>query len=59
MREGESGCHRESDPALYEDYARAKPVMDRQRAAKDELAGLYSDWESAQQRLAAIATDPQ
>jgi ATP-binding cassette subfamily F protein 3 len=46
-----------ADPALYEDFAKAKPVMDRQRAAKDELAGLYAAWETAQERLAAIAKD--
>src|SRR5512138_1608865 len=43
-----------ADPALYEDFAKAKPVMDRQRAAKDELAGLYAAWETAQERLAAL-----
>ncbi|HET8539774.1 MAG TPA: ABC-F family ATP-binding cassette domain-containing protein [Anaeromyxobacter sp.] len=46
-----------ADPALYEDFARAKPVMDRQRAAKDELASLYAAWEAAQERLGAIASD--
>jgi ATP-binding cassette subfamily F protein 3 len=43
-----------ADPALYEDYARAKPLIDRQRAAKDELALRYAEWESAQERLAAL-----
>jgi ATP-binding cassette subfamily F protein 3 len=43
-----------ADPALYEDFARAKPVMDRQRAAKDELAALYAAWEAAQEKLAAL-----
>jgi ATP-binding cassette subfamily F protein 3 len=43
-----------ADPALYEDYARAKPLIDRQRAAKDELAARYAEWESAQERLAAL-----
>jgi hypothetical protein len=31
--------------------------MDRQRTARDELAGLYSAWEAAQERLGAIAED--
>ncbi len=46
-----------ADPALYEDFAKAKPVMDRQRAAKDELAELYDAWEAAQERLGASAGD--
>ncbi|HYG69025.1 MAG TPA: ABC-F family ATP-binding cassette domain-containing protein, partial [Anaeromyxobacteraceae bacterium] len=41
-----------ADPALYEDFARAKPFIDRQRAAKDELERLYAEWESAQEALA-------
>jgi ATP-binding cassette subfamily F protein 3 len=43
-----------ADPALYEDFARAKPLIERQRAAKDELAVRYAEWESAQERLAAL-----
>jgi ATP-binding cassette subfamily F protein 3 len=43
-----------ADPALYEDFARAKPFIDRQRAAKEELATRYAEWESAQERLAAL-----
>jgi len=43
-----------ADPALYEDYARAKPFIDRQRAAKDELEARYADWERAQEKLAAL-----
>jgi ATP-binding cassette subfamily F protein 3 len=43
-----------ADPALYQDFARAKPLIDRQRAAKDELAVRYAEWESAQERLAAL-----
>src|SRR5512133_1569999 len=46
-----------ADPALYEDFAKAKPVMERQRAAKDELAELYGAWEAAHERLEAIAGD--
>jgi ATP-binding cassette subfamily F protein 3 len=46
-----------ADPALYEDFAKAKPVMERQRAAKDELAGLYAAWEAAHERLDALAGD--
>jgi ATP-binding cassette subfamily F protein 3 len=43
-----------ADPALYEDFARAKPLIDRQRAAKEELEARYAEWESAQERLAAL-----
>jgi ATP-binding cassette, subfamily F, member 3 len=41
-----------ADPALYQDFARAKPFIDRQRAAKEELEELYAAWEAAQERLA-------
>jgi ATP-binding cassette subfamily F protein 3 len=43
-----------ADPALYADFARARPLIDRQRAAREELARLYALWEEAQERLAAI-----
>ncbi len=43
-----------ADPALYTDFARAKPLIDRQRTAKDELTTRYAEWESAQERLAAL-----
>ncbi len=42
------------DPALYLDFARAKPLIDRQRAAKEELEELYAAWEAAQEKLAAL-----
>ena len=44
-----------ADPALYQDFARAKPLIERQRAAKDELAARYAEWEAAHERLAALA----
>jgi ATP-binding cassette subfamily F protein 3 len=43
-----------ADPALYEDFARAKPVMERQRTAKDELERCYAEWEAAQGKLASL-----
>jgi ATP-binding cassette subfamily F protein 3 len=43
-----------ADPALYADFARAKPLIERQRMAKEELGRLYAEWESAQERLAAL-----
>ncbi len=46
-----------ADPALYEDFARAKPLIERQHAAKSELERLYAEWELAQERLAALSAD--
>ncbi len=43
-----------ADPALYQDFARAKPLIERQRAAKDELARLYAEWETASAELEAL-----
>jgi ATP-binding cassette subfamily F protein 3 len=43
-----------ADPELYQDFARAKPFIDRQRDAKDALEALYSAWEAAQQRLESL-----
>jgi ATP-binding cassette subfamily F protein 3 len=44
-----------ADPALYNDFARAKPLMDTHRAGKEELETLYMQWEAAQEKLAAAA----
>jgi ATP-binding cassette, subfamily F, member 3 len=41
-----------ADPALYNDFAKAKPLMDTHRAGKEELERLYAEWEAAQERLA-------
>ncbi|HET8733076.1 MAG TPA: ABC-F family ATP-binding cassette domain-containing protein [Anaeromyxobacteraceae bacterium] len=43
-----------ADPGLYQDFSRAKPLIERQAAAKAELAERYAEWESAQERLAAL-----
>jgi ATP-binding cassette, subfamily F, member 3 len=43
-----------ADPALYQDFARAKPLIERQHAAKEELARLYAEWETASEALAAV-----
>jgi ATP-binding cassette subfamily F protein 3 len=40
-----------ADPALYQDFAQAKPFIERQAAARSELAELYPAWEDAQRRL--------
>jgi ATP-binding cassette subfamily F protein 3 len=46
-----------ADPALYQDFARAKPHIDRQRAARDALEQLYAAWEAAHGKLGP-AIDP-
>ncbi len=35
-----------ADPALYQDFARARPHIERKAAAEAELATLYAGWES-------------
>jgi ATP-binding cassette subfamily F protein 3 len=45
-----------ADPALYNDFSRAKPIMDAHRAAAAELEVLYSQWEERQARLAAASS---
>jgi len=45
-----------ADPALYNDFARAKPLMDTHRAGKEELESLYMEWEAAQEKLAAASS---
>ena len=44
-----------ADPKLYDDFARAKPLLDAHRERKAELEKLYAQWEDAGQRLAAAA----
>ena len=44
-----------ADPVLYNDFARAKPLMDAHRDGKEELDGLYARWEASQEQLAALA----
>ncbi|MGQ0504349.1 MAG: ABC-F family ATP-binding cassette domain-containing protein, partial [Myxococcaceae bacterium] len=40
-----------ADAGFYNDFVKAKPVMDAHRLAKDELEALYTRWEDAQGRL--------
>ncbi|BDG10547.1 ABC-F family ATP-binding cassette domain-containing protein [Anaeromyxobacter paludicola] len=44
-----------ADPALYADFARARPHVDAQRQAREELERLYADWEARQAELEALA----
>ncbi|WP_342374226.1 ABC-F family ATP-binding cassette domain-containing protein [Myxococcus stipitatus] len=41
-----------ADPVLYNDFARAKPLMDAHREGKSTLEELYAQWEAAQEKLA-------
>jgi ATP-binding cassette, subfamily F, member 3 len=43
------------DPALYQDFARARPHVEALAGAKDELARLYPEWETKQLELEALA----
>jgi ATP-binding cassette subfamily F protein 3 len=43
-----------ADPALYEDFARARPHVEALAAAKADLERLYAQWEEAQRRLEAL-----
>ncbi|HVO21891.1 MAG TPA: ABC-F family ATP-binding cassette domain-containing protein [Anaeromyxobacter sp.] len=43
-----------ADPALYQDFARARPLIERQAAARAELERRYAEWEAAQRRLEAM-----
>jgi ATP-binding cassette, subfamily F, member 3 len=42
------------DPALYSDFARARPHVDALAAAKKELTGLYAEWEAKQGELESL-----
>ena len=44
-----------ADAALYNDFAKAKPLMDTHREGKETLEKLYAQWEAAQERLAAAS----
>jgi ATP-binding cassette, subfamily F, member 3 len=41
-----------SDPATYQDFARARPHLEAQRRTRQELEGLYARWEAQQELLA-------
>ncbi len=41
-----------ADPATYQDFARARPHLEAQRRARQELEALYARWEARQEQLA-------
>jgi ATP-binding cassette, subfamily F, member 3 len=43
-----------ADPALYQDFPRARPLMEAHQAGKLELEQLYARWEAAHEALARI-----
>ncbi|MGB8932385.1 MAG: ABC transporter ATP-binding protein, partial [Anaeromyxobacteraceae bacterium] len=43
-----------ADPALYQDFALAKPHIERQRIAREALEVLYAAWEAAHGKLSEI-----
>ncbi len=47
-----------ADPALYQDFARAKPLLDIHRQAKAKLEELYARWERQQELLEAMGKSP-
>ena len=47
-----------ADPAIYEDFARARPLMEAHQAGVAELAGLYERWEALQAQLEAAELNP-
>jgi ATP-binding cassette, subfamily F, member 3 len=49
--EGREATAALADPALYQDFARARPLIERQAAARAELEQRYVEWEAAQRRL--------
>jgi ATP-binding cassette, subfamily F, member 3 len=47
-----------ADPALYQDFARARPFIERQSAARAALEQAMATWEDAQARLEALQREP-
>jgi ATP-binding cassette subfamily F protein 3 len=44
-----------ADPALYQDFSRARPHVEGLAAAKAELSALYEEWEARQLELEEMA----
>ena len=45
-----------ADPALYQDFPRARPHLDALAAARDELGRLYPEWEARQLELETLGS---
>jgi ATP-binding cassette subfamily F protein 3 len=46
-----------ADPALYQDFAKARPHVEALAAAKTELAQLYEQWEAKQLELEGMGEE--
>ncbi|MFO0579825.1 MAG: ABC-F family ATP-binding cassette domain-containing protein [Polyangia bacterium] len=56
LEEEKRGLERElADPALYSDFARARPRQARLREVEGRLAPLYTRWEALQEELVRLA----
>jgi ATP-binding cassette subfamily F protein 3 len=42
-----------ADPAIYQDFARARPLIEQKAAAERELSSLYGEWERVAGELEA------
>ncbi len=47
-----------ADPSLYQDFALARPHIERKAAAEAALAALYKDWERTAGELEALGEGP-
>jgi ATP-binding cassette subfamily F protein 3 len=45
-----------ADPALYQDFARARPHVDALASSREELARLYAEWEAKTLELEALGS---
>jgi len=45
------------DPAVYEDFARARPHVETARVGREELEKLYARWEECQRALEAMRAE--
>jgi ATP-binding cassette subfamily F protein 3 len=43
-----------ADPAIYDDFARARAITEAHQTGKSELEALYARWEDAQSRLEQV-----
>jgi ATP-binding cassette subfamily F protein 3 len=47
-----------ADPGLYQDFTKARPLVERQQAVRAELEGLYGRWAAENERLEEAADPP-
>lgn len=54
-REAREAAEAMADPAVYQDFARARPLIEKKAAAERELAALYGEWERLAGQLEAAS----